>query len=320
MIKPLYPAIEPYVSYHLPVDNGHRIYVEECGNPTGIPVIFLHGGPASGCRPEHRSFFNPQYYRIILFDQRGCGRSLPYGDLRNNTTQDLINDMERIRLHIDVDQWLLFGGSWGGALALLYAQRHPGKVTGMIIRCVFLARKSDLEWFIQSGANRIYPEQWEKLISSIPVAKQGEQKLAQLIEAINRQLHDTDSQTQCRIARAWDNWSSQIALGNNYHPAETDEPVSDTLIQRIMIELHYARHRYFIEENQIIQHCDRLDDIPAIILHGRNDLLCPIEAGFCLSRALPNATFSILPRSGHIAQGEEMISALVNATERMRVI
>jgi proline iminopeptidase len=311
-MKTLYPAIEPYATYHLPMDDLHRVYVEECGNRAGLPVIFLHGGPASGCKPHHRSFFDPQRYRIILFDQRGAGRSMPSGELKNNTTQNLIDDMERIRQHFGIERWLLFGGSWGAALALLYAQRYPERVTGLIIRGAFLARRADLEWFTERGVNRVYPEQWQRLISCIPEVDRGD-----LIAAITKKVHGRDELAQRRVAREWECWSAQAALGSEFSPADAEEHVSAALLDQVRIEMHYASHHYFIAENQILEQCSRTPDVPTEIIHGRNDLVCPVESGWSLAERLPHAAFRVLPRSGHVAYGEEMIHALVTATDAM---
>ena len=311
-MKTLYPAIEPYADYHLPMDDLHHVYVEECGNRAGLPVIFLHGGPASGCKPHHRCFFDPQQYRIVLFDQRGAGRSMPDGELKNNTTQDLIADMERIRHHLGIERWLLFGGSWGAALALLYAQRYPQRITGLIVRGAFLARRADLEWFTDRGVNRIYPEQWQRLIRSVPEAERGDP-----IAAITKRVHGSDELAQRRVAREWESWSGQVALGHAFSPADAEEHASAALLDQVRIEMHYASHHYFIAENQILDQCSRLPDVPTVIIHGRNDLVCPVESGWSLSRRLPHAAFHVLPRSGHVAHGEEMIDALVTATDIM---
>jgi proline iminopeptidase len=212
-MKTLYPEISPYHTFFLETGTQHAVYVEQSGNPDGIPVIFLHGGPCSGTKPDHRRFFNPDCYRIILFDQRGCGLSVPFGELEHNSTQDLIDDMERIRLHIGVEQWLLFGGSWGAALALLYAQQQPTKVRGMIIRAVFLARQQDLEWFAKIGVNLIYPEQWQRLLESIPEPSRKE-----LISGLCTALGGNDEVAKRRVAKEWQAWGAQVALGNDYMP------------------------------------------------------------------------------------------------------
>jgi len=310
-MKTLYPEITPYNTFFLETGSKHSVYVEQTGNPEGIPIIFLHGGPCSGTKPDHRRFFNPECYRIILFDQRGCGLSLPFGELENNTTQDLIDDMERIRQRLAINQWLVFGGSWGAALGLLYAQQYPEKVTRMIIRAVFLVRQQDFDWFARDGANRIYPELWQRLVESIP-----EQGRENLIDGLWDALWGEDELAKRRVAKEWIAWGGQVALGNDYQTDSEVEHVTEKMVKQVSMELHYARHRYFIRENQILENCANLINIPTIIIHGRQDLLCPIEAGMKLHQALPHAEYIVLPNAGHIAQGSEMIDALVSATDK----
>ena len=310
-MKILYPEIPPYHTFFLETGSKHSVYVEQSGNPDGIPVVFLHGGPCSGTKPDHRRFFNPEHYRIILFDQRGCGLSLPFGELENNTTQDLVDDMERIRQQLGIEKWLVFGGSWGAALALLYAQQHPDKVIGMIIRAVFLVRQQDLEWFAKTGANLIYPEQWQRLLESIPVHARED-----LVQGLCDALWGNDEVAKRRVAKEWMVWGGQVALGNDYKPGRPCDHVTDKMVKQVRMELHYAKHAYFIKENQILENCPILQNIPTIIIHGRQDLVCPLEAGMKLHQALPHADYIVLPNAGHIAQGAEMIDALVSATNR----
>jgi proline iminopeptidase len=311
-MKTLYPPIEPYHRFFLETGTLHRVYIEQSGNPDGIPVIFLHGGPCSGTKPDHRRFFNPDYYRIILMDQRGCGLSLPYGELEHNTTQDLISDIESVRQHLAIKQWLLFGGSWGGALALLYAQQYHQNVAGMIIRGVFLARQTDLDWFLDFGVERIYPEQWQRLFASVPNPAN-----IHLVDALYAGICGNDEVTKRRVAKAWAAWGAQVSLGMDYQSELESEHVTEKRVKQVMMELHYAKHHYFLRENQILRHCHLLTSIPTIIIHGRYDLVCPVEAALTLHKALPDAEYIILPTAGHVAKGTEMIAALIDATDKM---
>ena len=310
-MKTLYPEISPYDQFFLETGCQHSVYVEQSGNPDGIPVIFLHGGPCSGTKPDHRRFFNPECYRIILFDQRGCGLSLPFGALENNTTQDLIDDMDRIRKNLKIDKWLLFGGSWGGALALLYAQQYCHFVTGMILRGVFLVRRQDLDWFAKDGVNRIYPEQWQRLLESLEAVEPDS-----LVVGLCAALWGADEVAQRRVTKEWMAWGGQVALGNDYNPASQNDHVTEKMVKQVRMELHYAKNNYFIKEGQVLDGCSTLSHIPTIIIHGRQDLVCPIEAGMSLHQVMPHAEYVVLPNAGHIAQGAEMIDALVDATDK----
>jgi proline iminopeptidase len=310
-MKTLYPELFPYDTFLLETGGKHSVYVEQSGNADGIPVIFLHGGPCSGTKPDHRRYFNPELYRIILFDQRGCGLSQPFGELEHNTTQDLIDDMERIRKRLNISRWLVFGGSWGAALALLYSQQHHGRVLGLVLRGVFLARQSDMDWYLKSGVGLIYPEQWQRLHDSVR-AQNSEDLLQGLCDAIA----GDDEIAKRRVAREWSAWGGQVALGNSFQPAQESEHVTEKMVKQAAMELHYACHRYFIEENWILEHCHLLLEIPTVIIHGRYDLVCPMESAMKLHQALPHAEFIVLPNAGHIAQGEDMIDALVSATDR----
>jgi len=308
-MKTLYPEITPFKTFHLAVTAGHSLYVEQSGNVNGIPVIFLHGGPCSGTHPGHRRFFNPELFHIILFDQRGCGQSKPFGKIAGNSTANLIADMEAIRQHLSIDTWVLFGGSWGAALALLYAQQYQQRVRACVLRGVFLARRQDMDWFIKAGANKIYPELFEDLLAALP-----EHAINERIESLYQTVFGADKNAAIKAAQAWEAWGSQLALGADYN-GQADTGNENQLVAQVKMELHYAKNHYFIEDNQILNQCGTLTDIPVVIIHGRQDLVCPLAAGWALARALPQANFKVLPAAGHIAQGEAMIDALVTAMD-----
>ena len=311
-MKTLYPELITYHTFFLETNSKHAVYVELSGNAEGIPIIFLHGGPCSGTKPDHRRFFDPAHYLIILMDQRGCGLSTPFGELEHNTTQDLIADMERIRQQLNIRQWVLFGGSWGATLALLYAQQHTEYVSGMIIRGVFLARQKDMAWFANEGAGMIFPEQWQRLLHCVP-----EEARTDLMQGLYTALWSDDELAQRRVAREWSAWGAQVALAQAYQASSATEHVTEKMLNQVRMEIHYARQHYFIAENQILAQCPQLQKIPTIIIHGRLDLVCPMEAAMRLHEALPHAEYIVLPNAGHIAQGADMIDALVTATDAM---
>ena len=306
----LYPEISPYDQCMLNVDGGHVIYLEQSGNPQGLPVIFLHGGPGSGSNENHRRYFNPEKYRIIIFDQRGCNRSTPQGGIKSNTTRDLIQDMEQIRNHLSIHTWLVFGGSWGVTLGLLYAEAYPQYVAGMVLRGAFLARHSDLDWFVRSGLNRVFPDYWQELTGIIPVAERDD-----LITAYYRRVIEGDRATREKYAKAWSLWSGRVVT-YTLEDATEEEDIN-TIIKRVSIELHYARNRYFITENQILANIINIPEVPIIIVHGRRDLTCTLEASWSLHQALPTSDFIIIKDAGHLAGEPPMIDALVSATDRI---
>lgn len=313
-MPPLYPPLDAFQTHHLKRD-GHTIHIEECGNPQGFPVLFLHGGPGAGCKPHHRCFFDPVLYRILLVDQRGAGRSTPRGGLQHNTTANLLADLEKIRGKLRIRSWLLFAGSWGVTLALLYAQRHPERVAGLILRGAFLARRTDLAWFIgENGVRRIYPEAWERLLHDLPEPERSEP-----LAALHRHLTGADELAQRRAARAWEQWSRQVVFGGEAEAAGPDEHVSRATVNQARIELHYAVNGYFLPENAVLEGCGRIAHLPAHIIHGRRDLVCPVEAAYRLHRALPRSSLRILPQAGHIAAGDDMVAALVDATDAMAI-
>lgn len=313
-MKELYPISEPHAVHRIEVAQPHELYVEECGNPNGTPVIFLHGGPGSGCSAYHRRFFDPEFYRIILFDQRGSGRSLPLGETNKNSTSDLVRDMEVIRRYLEVEKWMLFGGSWGAALALIYGQTHPGRLLGMVLRGLFLARERDLEWFF-SGLGRLFPQEWERLLLGIP---DGEQ--ADLVAAYHRRIHGDDRELSLKSARAWSAWGSCVVSWNLPKGPERSDEAEDQvrLLAKARIETHYAQHRYFIKDNQILERIGSLPKVPVSIVHGRFDLTCTMESAWLLHQALPDSNLVVVPEAGHLMNEPAMVSALVQESDRMR--
>lgn len=313
-MTPLYPDIEPYASYHIDMeemDNGqrHQVYVEECGNPEGIPIIFLHGGPGSGCRPQHRCYFDPNIYHIILFDQRGCGRSLPHGELSNNTTQHLTKDMESIRERLNIGRWIIFGGSWGATLGLVYAQNHPEKVMAMILRGVFLGRKKDIDWvYAKGGASKLFPDTWHKLVENLP---KSEQKSP--LKSYFRQLTELDEPYQMAAAKRLQIWESTIVTlrDHEYQPDLNAEP---SPLAHSQIQLHFALNECFIANTPILDNIDIIRDIPTHIIHGRYDIVCPLQQSWELHQAWPETKLNIVPMAGHAAGELVIVDALISAT------
>ncbi len=306
----LYPDIQPYVQHSLAVASPHTLHVEECGNPSGIPVLFVHGGPGAGCEPYHRRFFDPQRYRIILFDQRGCGRSTPHASLENNTTQALVADMELIREKLKIDKWLLFGGSWGSTLSLVYAETHADKVLGLIVRGIFLCRSQEIDWFYQQGASRLFPDYWQDYLAPIPEAERDD-----LLQAYYRRLTGEDEMARMAAAKAWSLWEGRTAT---LKPSESvTAHFSDpfTALSLARIESHYFVNDSFLEPNQILRDAPRLHGIPGVIVQGRYDVICPMESAWQLSQAWPEATLKIIGDAGHAASEPGIINALVQASD-----
>lgn len=312
-MQKLFPLLKPYKTHDLPVDEIHTIHVQEYGNRQGIPVVFLHGGPGSGCSPEHARFFNPDRYRIILFDQRGSGLSVPTGEITNNQTADLIDDMETIRKYLQIDQWLLFAGSWGATLGLLYTQTCSTRVTGLILRGVFLARQKDLDWFFgNSGVARIFPEAWDAFSAWLDEAEQKH-----IIEAYFSRLQSDDAKLHLPAARAWSAWENTVVTNgsvNQNSRVDENEVVANGLLAKTRIGVHYAKHHYFLSGNSILEHIDQLPDVPVSIVHGKYDLVCPFEGAWSLHQALPRSRL-ISVAGGHLASEPEMLAALVSETE-----
>ena len=307
-----YPPIEPYVRRRLAVGERHSLYVEESGNPKGIPVVFLHGGPGAGCEPGHRRFFDPARYRIVLFDQRGSGRSTPHADLVDNTTWDLVADCERIRAALGIERWMVFGGSWGSTLALAYAQTHPERVLALVLRGVFLCREAEIRWFYQEGANWVFPDWWEDFIAPIPAAERGD-----LLHAYHRRLTGTDEVARMAAAKAWSIWEGRTAtlLANPDIQAHFSDPHVALSLARI--ECHYFVNQAFLEPDQLLRDAHHLTDIPGVIVQGRYDLICPLRSAWDLHRAWPSAELHIVPDAGHAAFEPGIRSALVAATDRL---
>lgn len=308
----LYPPIKPYVTHHINVDDLHTLYIEETGNPLGLPVVFLHGGPGTGCAPYHRQFFDPEVYRIVLFDQRGCGKSTPHASLESNTSWDLVSDIERIREHLQIEQWAVFGGSWGSTLGLLYAQTHPQRVSGLILRGIFLARDSDVRWFYQQGTSRLFPDYWEKFIEPI-----AEDERDDMIAAYYRQLTGEDEMQKMRAARAWSTWEGMTATLQTDASLIKNFSASFTALSIARIECHYFMHQCWLRPNQIIEDIEKIRHIPAWLVHGRYDVICPVEQAWELYRAWPEARLSIVADAGHAAVEPGIIHELIGATRAL---
>ncbi|UYZ84762.1 prolyl aminopeptidase [Entomomonas sp. E2T0] len=311
-MQPLFPEIKPYATHKLAVQSPHVLYIEESGSMTGLPVLFLHGGPGGGCDENSARFFDPTIYRIITFDQRGCGRSTPYASLENNTTWDLVADIELIRKELAIDKWVVFGGSWGSTLALAYAQTHPERVLGLILRGIFLCRPTEIEWFYQKGASYLFPDYWEDYIAPIPEVERGD-----LVQAFYKRLTGTDEIAQLNAARAWSGWEgSTITLAPNPKITQSFLETKKALAMA-RIECHYFINNAFLEPNQLLRDMDKIAHIPSIIVHGRYDVICPLDNAWQLHKLWPNSELNIIRESGHSAFEVGTVDALVKATHAM---
>ena len=311
--RTLYPPIEPYRQGTLRVDDVHTLYVEESGNPRGIPVVFVHGGPGGGTDPRQRRFFDPARSRIVLFDQRGCGQSTPHASLTDNTTWHLVADMERLRAHLGIARWHVFGGSWGSTLALAYAQTHPDCVSALILRGIFLLRRREIEWFYQEGASRLFPDAWESYLAPIPAEERGD-----LLSAYHRRLTGDDVEARLAAAQAWSIWegSTSTLITDLDLVRRTGDPTFALAFARI--ECHYFVNRGFLErDDQFLAHVDRIRHIPCVIVQGRYDVVCPAESAWALHRAWPESELHIVPDAGHSAMETGIVSALIAATDRL---
>lgn len=310
----LYPEIEPFDTGTLQVDARHRLYYEQCGNPAGKPVVLLHGGPGAGCGPKMRRFHDPRHYRIVLFDQRGAGRSTPHADLVDNTTPHLVADIEALRRHLGIDRWQVFGGSWGSTLALAYAEAHPECVTELVLRGIFMLRRWELEWFYQQGTSRLFPEAWAQYLEGIPAVEHGD-----LISAYHRRLTSEDPAIRLAAARRWSVWeaaTSFLRQDAEFIAGHEDEAFALAFAR---IESHYFVNGGFFEvEDQLLRDAHRLRAIPGTIVHGRYDVVCPVQSAWDLKQVWPEANLVIAPASGHSAFELEIASALVDATNAYR--
>jgi len=309
---PLYPEIKPYTRHMVPVDDVHEIYVDESGNPDGIPVLFLHSGPGSGCEFDSRSFFSPEKYRIILFDQRGAGRSKPHCDITNNNTQALVEDIEKIRNFLGIDKIMLFGGGWGSTLGLVYAETHPEHVLALVLRGIFLGTKQDISWIYQDGVYRFYPDHWEDFIAPI-----SEEERNDLVAAYGRRINGTDELARMGAAKAWSRWEADCS---SLHPnPRLVKHLTDPhrAMARCKIGVHYYSNNCFLEDGQILRDADALKDIPGIIVHGRYDMLCPVKNAHDLHAAWPISQVFLVREAGHSATEHALIDALIRATRDM---
>jgi proline iminopeptidase len=315
-LRTLYPAVEPYDSGHIRVSPVHQLYYEQCGVPNGKPVVFLHGGPGAGLVPDYRRFFDPDAYRIILFEQRGAGRSTPHASLDDNTTWHLVQDIEQIRERFGIDQWLVFGGSWGSTLALAYAESHPERVRGLVLRGIFLCRPKEIRWFYEDshGASAIFSDNWEPYFSLIPENERGD-----MIGAYYRRLTSDDESVRLEAAKAWAKWEASALklLPDQSLIDEFTEPDKALAVARI--ECHYFVNNCFFEtDNYLLEQVDRIRDIPAVIVHGRYDVVCPFMNAWDLHRAWPEAELQIIANAGHAATEPGIADALVRATDSFR--
>jgi proline iminopeptidase len=310
-MRTLYPDLEPYDTGMLAVDARHTLYYEQCGNPQGKPVVLLHGGPGAGCSAKMRRFHDPAKYRIVLFDQRGSGRSTPHADLVDNTTWDLVADIERLRTKLGIERWQVFGGSWGSTLALAYAETQPDRVTELVLRGIFMLRRWELEWFYQEGASRLFPDAWEPYLEAIPEAERGD-----LIAAYHRRLTSADEATRLAAARAWSVWEGATSFLRVDPAFVIGHEDAAFALAFARIENHYFVNDGFFEtQDQLLRDAARIADIPGVIVHGRYDVVCPIQNAWELHKAWPKAELMISPTSGHSAFEIENIDALVRATD-----
>lgn len=313
-MRDFFPEIEPYNKGMLKVSDIHTLYWEECGNPKGKPVVFLHGGPGGGVAPDHRRFFDPDQYRIILFDQRGSGQSTPCAELRENTTWNLVKDIETLREKFQIDKWVVFGGSWGSTLALTYAITHPERVKALVLRGIFLCRPSEIKWFYQEGASQIFPDVWDEYLKPIP-----ENERHDLVTAYYKRLTHENSEVRLQAAKAWSKWEAATSrlIVDQKSIDEFDDP--EYALSFARIECHYFTNNAFFETNNwILENISKIRHIPGVIVQGRYDVVCPARSAWDLHKAWPEANFTIIPDSGHAAAEVGTRSALIEATDSFK--
>jgi proline iminopeptidase len=306
----LYPPLEANRSGMLDVGDSHRIYYEESGNPHGKPVVFLHGGPGGGCNANMRRFFNPDVYRIVLFDQRGCGRSTPHAELEHNTTWHLVGDIEILRSALQVDRWQVFGGSWGSTLALAYAQTYPERVSELVLRGIFLLRQQEMDWLYRFGASELFPDQWEKFIAPIPKSERND-----LLRAYYKRVTSDDSKLRLQAAKAWSGWEGATITLLPDRAVSDSFVADDVALAMARIESHYFVHKGFMQEGQLLRDIDKVRNIPAVVVQGRYDVLCPVSTAWALSKAWPEAKLRITPDAGHSAFEPGNVHELLMATD-----
>lgn len=313
-VQYLYPPVDPFDQRMMDVGDGHAVYFEQCGNPNGIPVVVLHGGPGGGCSPSMRRYFDPEKYHVILFDQRGCGRSKPFASVTNNTTWDLVADIERIRVALGIDKWIAFGGSWGATLALIYAQTHPDRVRNIVLRGVFMMTQSELDWFYGGGAGKFWPDLWARFVNLIPDDERND-----LIAAYHRRLFCGDMQTEIKYGKAWAAWENALASihssgGGHEGPGEYSRTFS-------RLENHYFTNAGFLEfDGQILAHVPRIAHIPGVIVQGRYDMICPPTSAYNLAQAWPNAELKMVRNAGHALSEPGISAELVRTMDRIAAL
>lgn len=311
-IQYLYPPTDPYDQRMMDMGDGHKIYVEQSGNPQGMPVVVFHGGPGGGCSPAMRRYFDPKAYRVILFDQRGCGRSRPHSEVDNNTTWHLIDDIERIRIALDIDQWIVFGGSWGATLSLLYAQAHPDRPIALVLRGVFLMMQRELDWFYGGGAAQFWPETWARFANIIP-----EDERDDLIKAYNHRLFCGDRPTEIKFARAWAAWENALASVSN--DGSSGQPPAEYARAFSRLENHYFINGGFLDQDdQILANMHRIEHIPGVIVQGRYDMICPPKSAYDLASAWPNSRLRMIRNAGHALSEPGISAELVRTMDELR--